>query len=190
MTAPDLVDAELLDLADGVLRQAEYAVERTTVADVDCLLAENSDCVLAVAALVSVEAVVEAQASLAQALVQRVGLAPESPKRWDAYLVLLTVGNIDDIHAEPLFDLAYDLSQVRRIVRSGVRPTVADVERALRPVLPLAGVDRDLNPSDVISALQARLVADGMDKAEVESLIAEFRSTAGDFEEELESVEE
>lgn len=175
----DALDVELLDLADSALRESGYVVQRFAIGGLDYVLAEDVDNVVALTAVVSVDAVLRTEPVVSNVLATRFANLASSPKRWDGYVVLLTSEVPDDSLAEPLFALTYNLARVRRVVRVGVEPTRAGVHRALRPILPLTKVADHIAPGDALRALEERLVADGVPPHDVSLALGEFRAQHG-----------
>lgn len=175
MSAAD-VDDELLALAGEVLRRSEYVVGRVRDQEIPALIAENADNVLAVTATVTVDAAILAEPILSRLLVQQMGGHDLDGKRWDGYVALLTAQNARTAITGPLFGIAYNLRHVRRLVKVGVEPTLAAVERALRPVLSLPTPPSADELADPLALLRARLIQQGIDREAVESSFARFQA--------------
>lgn len=91
------------------------------------------------------------QGSLVDVISQRVGFAEN--KAWDGYLVLLTIGMApsgdSDIEA-----VRYDTTRLRKLVATGEDLAVAgDVERLLRPLLPLRAEQGSITQGSVLDLL-------------------------------------
>jgi len=168
------IDEELLLLVERVLVGAGYAVRVASAADVPYVLAEDRDNILAVTALLEAGMISSVEPAIASALLEHIKSADAGAKRWDAYVVLLTSARTEDEATRDLFDLAYNLIQVRRIVRIDVKPTIADVSRALRGVLPLASSAAEGVLDDPLASLAARLEG-GLGHATVSAAIESFR---------------
>lgn len=182
MTAPSeiaFVDSELVELAEVVLRQAGYAVERGAVEGMPYLLAEDQDNVITATAVLSADDVQRIEPALTRALVERLSDSSLESKKWDGYVVILSSTRPDDDATGALFNLTYNLNQVRRLVRVGIEPTTASVARGLRAVLPLSQTRVDAISIDPLAALQDRLIADGLDAQQVEQALTHFRSIDG-----------
>lgn len=171
-------DLELLELAHVVLERAGYVTSRVAHNGLPLLLAENADIVLSVAATVTVEAAVRAEPVASRALIDRLGSGADQSKLWDAYVALLTSQRRSAESTQVLFDVAYNLRHVRRLVRAGVATTLASVERALRPVLPLKIPQVGTALPDPLDALRDKLAGRGLNPEEVSEEIALFRAAA------------
>jgi hypothetical protein len=169
-------DTELLGLAGLVLRDSGYTVEDGATNGLPYLVAEDLDNVLVAGAVVAIEDVFAIEPTLRRVLLARLGGARAESKKWDGYVVILTSTRPDESMSEALFDLTYNLSEARRLVRVGVEPTTADVARSLRAVLPLTKPSVDGGLVDPLTALEKRLVADGLGRDEVAEAIAGFRA--------------
>jgi hypothetical protein len=179
MTPPphdELIDGELIELAEVVLRQADYAVERGTDDSVAYLLAEDQDNVITVTAVLTADDAQTVEPVLTRVLVDRLSDRSVESKKWDGYVIILTSTRPDDDTTEALFSLTYNLNQVRRLIRVGIEPTTAAVARGLRAVLPLSQTPVDAISTEPLAALQARLIADGLDASQVEQALLGFRS--------------
>jgi hypothetical protein len=129
-------DVELLALAREVLAGEGYSVDSVrTSSGLDLVLAENPLFIVAVAAVPTVDQLRLAESFAADALSQRFADVDLGPKRWDAYLVLLSQESRPEQRedARVVFELTYDTHAVRRIVRLGVIPTMSEVRRSLQP---------------------------------------------------------
>ncbi len=174
---PVEVDAELLQLAEIVLRQSRYTVERIPIDGLPCLLGEDQDNVVVLAAVVAVEDIFNVEPPLSRLLSSRLTDAHAESKKWDGYVIVITSGRPDDSMTEALNALTQNLNELRRLVRIGVDTTRADVERSIRAVLPLSKVTDDAGLLDPLAALEQRLVADGLEAEEVAAAITAFRAT-------------
>lgn len=175
---PAEVDIELLELAEIVLRQSGYTVERLPIDGVSCLLGEDQDNVIVLAAVVAVEDIFNVEPLLSRLLSSRLTGAGAEAKKWDGYAIVITSSRPEDSMTEPLTALTQNLNQVRRLIRVGVDTTRADVERSIRAVLPLSAVTNGAGLLDPLTALEQRLVADGLAAGEVSEAIAAFRAEA------------
>lgn len=172
------VDTELLELAEVVLHQSGYTVAPLSTDGVSYLLAEDQDNVIVLTTVVSVDDVFAVEPALSRALSGRLASAPAESKKWDGYVIVITSTRPDDSMTEALFSLTYDLNQARRLVRVGVEATTAAVARSLRAVLPLSEPTSEAGLLDPLTALERRLVADGLSTEEVAGAIAAFRAEA------------
>jgi hypothetical protein len=175
---PSLADTELVDLAQVVLGEADYVVRRELINGTPYLLAEDPDNVVVLGAVIDVADVLAIEPVLSEILVKRLAEGTAESKKWDGYVVILTSTRSDEDTTEALFSLTYNLSQVRRIVRIGVDATKAAIARGLRPVLPLRESTGDSALTDPLTALEERLIADGLAPAQVDQAMADFRAQA------------
>lgn len=175
----DLVDVELLELAEAVLADNDYSVQRASIEGLEVLLAEDRDSVVVLASLLSPEGTFEVEPKMTNLLASRFERAKGTPKRWDGYVTILASATASGDLGEPLYSLAYNLSRVRRLVRVGVSATRADVQRALAPLLPLSSAEHAMPPTDALRSLEQRLIADGVPEADVSLAMAEFRAQQG-----------
>ena len=168
-------DDSLLELAGVALKQAGYTVVPADAGDLRVLLGEDEHNVVVITALISPDQIVAAESHASRALTQRLVAADLPQKKWDAYVVLLCAQSADDDQTEALTELASNLRHLRRIVRVGVEATLADVARALRPLLPLPVPAVKQRLADPVIALQGMLLRDGLDDAVVQDLMDAFR---------------
>lgn len=171
-------DTELLDLAEDVLRTSGYLVAPTALDGIPSLLAEDQDNVVVVTAVLSADDVLTVEPFLTRALTGRIATSSAESKKWDGYVIILASTRPDDELTEALFSLTYNLHQVRRLVRVGVEATTAAVARSLRAVLPLSEPMGEGGLIDPLTALEQRLVADGLPANDVSVAMASFRLTA------------
>jgi hypothetical protein len=182
MTSPSLpsaaTDNELLELAEDVLRKSGYLVAPTALDGIASLLAEDQDNVVVVTAVLSADDALTVEPFLTRALTGRIATASAESKKWDGYVIILASTRPDDDLTEALFSLTYNLHQVRRLIRVGVEATTAAVARSLRAVLPLSEPMGEGGVIDPLTALEQRLVADGLPPSDVSVAMASFRLTA------------
>lgn len=180
MTDSDVpVDLDLTEIATSVLRDSGFV---STVVDgqPSVLLAEGPYAIVIVGTTTRLSAVSTLNQYAEQALVKALASAKNlGQKKWDTYIVVLTSQaqgeNADDVDA--VYALNYDTRHARRIVRTGVNPTLADVRRALNPLLPLDEMRDESVLDDALSLLQIRLLHHGVSEKDAAEAIAEFRET-------------
>lgn len=185
----DLLDVELLELAEATLVESGYSVQRTTVEGTEMLLAEDKDSVVILASLLSSEAILEVEPPMTDLLASRFERIAGTPKRWDGYVTIITSAKARADLGEPLYSLAYNLARVRRIIRVSVGATQADVERALAPLLPLSTARDGLPRANALQSLEQRLVADGVAEADVSLAMAEFRAQQSEVDQRIDDLE-
>lgn len=181
MTSPAQMppsDADLLAVAESVLSNQGYFVE--ILGDpTNLLLAENAFFVVAVAASHTIQDLPSAQGAAEEALAERLATASIGPKKWDAYLVLLTQAKSpeDDLTTRELYAINYDTTRLRRIAHTGVSPTPESLLHALAPfVAPLEGNATSIQ--DPFARILVALEARGIDRDLANRAIAAFEQGA------------
>jgi hypothetical protein len=113
------------------------------------------------------------QSSLVEVITGHVGHGEQ--KSWDGYLVLLTSGLAPSEDTE-METVRYNTQRLRKIVASGddLR-TPADVERVLRPLLPLGEERARLHEESALDILPRLLEAQGIPKETTQLLVDAFR---------------
>lgn len=150
-----------------------------------CFIAED---VYGVALVAGYESWAEAEAgweilqdSFVDALSTRISKA--NPKAWDAYLVLLVPGELTASQERGVGRIRQDTSRARKLVAAGTElRTLADVERAVLPLLP---IDPQPGPDDYGDPLSAlpRLLAPRIAPDAVNMVLAAFRENKPILEE-------
>lgn len=175
-TATVYWDRELLALARSVLVDEGYAVEEVT-GNVGLLLAENPYFFVGVSATPTISQLMAAQ-SLAEATISdRLAEADPGPKRWDAYLILLTQERSPENKrtTRDLFEINYDTSNLRRIAHAGVPPTLTAVRAALTPFVAPIELDDPLILRDPFDPMVEALAARGVDRDFASRAIMAFK---------------
>ncbi len=116
------------------------------------------------------------QGSLVDLISQKVGYAES--KAWDGYLVLLTPGvtSEDEIEVD---GARYDTTRLRKLVATGNDlSSASDVERFLRPLLPLRIGAQTLTQTSALDMLPALLESQEVDQATTRVLIQAFAQQA------------
>lgn len=172
-------DADLLAVAESVLTSHGYVVE--TVDDpINLLLAENAFFVVAIAASHTIQDLRSAQGAAEEALAERLATASIGPKKWDAYLVLLTQEKSpeDDLTTRELYAINYDTTRLRRIAHTGVSATPESLSHALAPfTAPLEGSSTGIH-EDPFARILVALEARGIDQDLANRAIAAFEQGA------------
>jgi hypothetical protein len=179
------IDMDLIDLEEVVLRQAGYVVEAGITNGMAYLLAEDKDNVIAASAVLTADDVQLVEPALTRVLVDRLSDRTVEAKKWDGYVVILSSSHPDDDATRALFNITYNLNQVRRVIRVGIEPTTASVSRGLRAVLPLSQTHVEEILTDPMEALRSRLVADGLNPDQVDEAILGFGPDYGDISEDV-----
>jgi hypothetical protein len=112
------------------------------------------------------------QGSLVDVISRRIGQTEN--KAWDGYLVLLTTGmapsNDLDIEA-----IRYDTTRLRKLVATGEDLTVAgDVERLLRPLLPLSAERESVTQGSALDRLPELLANYDVDRQTTATIVKSF----------------
>jgi hypothetical protein len=171
---------DLLALASIVLEEAGFATAGVNGTEgVQLLLAENEEFVLAVSQVDDVNDFASADASTSEYLAERIGTRTFGAKQWDTYVVLLCQSHSPDsaVTTTALSDLRYDTHLFRRVVRTGVAPSLPSLADALRPFLPLPEEgDENSALEDPLHHLQRLLPSKGVSAEEAGLAIAAFLS--------------
>ena len=173
-------DPALVLLARDVLAQAGYHHRQISENGETVLLAENRYLIMGLAATATISDFAAAESALT-AIIQneisssRVELGRKS---WELYLVLMTQEKLGEqtTDTQTLFEIGYDSSRFRRIVRVGVIATERAVRRALSMFLDLPESDTGGFPADPLSALSAMLVEQGFDKEIADRVVNIYRN--------------
>lgn len=164
MTTSLTSDSELLYLAKAVLDGEGFAVEEHADESLNILLAENAWFVLAVTAVATIQDLEEAESRVEAILAARMNTADIGPKRWDAYLVLLTRERLlEGTDSRGIFEINYDTRAIRRIARADVGASLADVRYALAPFVAPIELRDPMASRDALEMLVDALVSEGTD---------------------------
>ena len=111
------------------------------------------------------------QGALVDAISQRIGQSEN--KAWDGYLVLLTPGPATD--ASRIEDIRYDTTRLRKLVATGDDLTNAgDVERVIRPLLPLIGGQAAIPARSALDMLPSILADGGINPKTTTAILQAF----------------
>jgi hypothetical protein len=156
-------DRELLALARAIVSEANYAVEEVE-GEITLLLAENPYFLVGVAATPTIAQLLAAESVAENILAQRIEAADPGPKRWDAYLILLTQERSPENSAttRELFEINYDTTSLRRIAHAGVQPTLRAVRDALTPFVAPIQLDDPSLTRDAFEYFLDALIARGV----------------------------
>ena len=176
-------DTDLLHLSRRLLKEEGFVVKDSD-SQPPILLAESPHFLLAVVATTSVSEFPDAEDAAMNALADHIPRDNPGPKKWDAYIVILTrdaasadTGGAALTHS--LFDLAYDRYGMRRIAHVGVEATPAGVRDALAnffalpAVPPMTGTSLSVDP---LSELGDALTKHRVDVEVANRAIAMFQS--------------
>lgn len=171
-------DDDLLQVARAVLTGQGFQVEMLG-GTIDLVLAENSYFVVAVAAMNTIGELIHAEPVALDALAQLLESAILGPKKWDAYLVLLTQeksAESDDVTRD-LYAINYDTSRLRRIAHTGVDPTPDAVSHALAPFVAPSS-KTSIRQGEAFESLLQVLVSRGVDEDLARRAITAFEQGA------------
>lgn len=112
------------------------------------------------------------QGSLVDVISRRVGQTEN--KAWDGYLALLTPGLAPSGDLE-IEDIRYDTTRLRKLVATGEDLVSAgDVQRLLRPLLPLRSEQRSVGSRSALDLLPGILAERGLDRDATTALLQAF----------------
>lgn len=122
----------------------------------------------------------ELQGKLVDVISKHIGQG--EAKSWDGYLVLLTYG-LSPSSESAIETVRYNTTRLRKIVATGedIR-TTADVERVLRPLLPLGPSDAKVGRTAVLDLLPNLLASEGIPQQTTKTLVDAFREQASPLE--------
>lgn len=172
-------DSELLHIAKGVLEGQGYRVESST-AGVDLVLAENPYFVVAVAAMNTIQDLLLGEGLAETSLANRINDSSIGPKKWDAYLVLLTQERSpeDDATTRDLYAINYDTARLRRIAHTGVDATPEAVAHALAPFIAPSEATSPEIQHDPFVALVDALASRGVSRELADRAVTAFEQGA------------
>jgi hypothetical protein len=159
-----------------VLADEGYSVEDIE-AGLSVLLAENRYFVIAVVAVPTISQVLVAEGMAEAILLDRVASSDAGPKRWDAYLILLTQEQSPEsgAAARELFTINYDTAGLRRIVHTDVAPRLSSVRRALAPFVRPITLDDPSIATDPFESLLEALAERGVERDLATRAVTAFR---------------
>ena len=114
-----------------------------------------------------------AQGELVELLSAR--LARPDPKAWEGYLLLFTIGSVPLEARRDVSDLRYNTNRLRKLVATGDDlETVADVQTALLPLLPLELDTPSSSGSGLLARLPELLAAEGVEERVSRAAVSAF----------------
>lgn len=174
MTATDLIAA-----SSGVLEAGGYQPIRTGFPEWDTAstrLFEDKYNVVGVAVFTTCAELLASWADLQGALVDVISrhVGQSESKAWDGYLVLLTMGIAPSNDAE-MEKLRYDTTRLRKLVATGDDlSTAGDVERLLRPLVPLRAARGSASEPTALDLLPGLLAEQDINQNTTEVLVKSF----------------
>lgn len=182
-TAAEILGAEAFTFERVTLRAqtvpADIREREPSFAAVEALLAEDPYFILLILAGPTLDELQVLESTASAHLAERLKERPLGDKAWDGYVVLLTEQRLQDVEdTTGVFDLMYDVSNVRRIVAMGVKPHPESVRRALRPFLRLDRLEVREVLTDVFDDLVDALATEGINRNEAIAAISDFKRRA------------
>lgn len=169
MNGPEL--ARLPDV-ERLLSNAGYAIGHAELAEVPALIAESPYALIACAEFDDWEALEERIFDVQSALTRVAARAP-SARNWDLYVLALVIAEgRDAAHRAIAEAIEGDTRYARKFVRVHVRR--GGLERALRPLLPLA-LAADLEIGNPFEELREELRSLEVDDADADAAVESFR---------------
>lgn len=174
MTATDLIVA-----SSSVLESGGYQPIRTGFPEwntTSTRLFEDKYNVVGIAVFTTSTELLSSWADLQGALVDVISrhVGQTESKAWDGYLVLLTTGIAPSSDAE-IEGLRYDTTRLRKLVATGEDlSTAGDVERLLRPLLPLRTAQGSIGQGTALDLLPVLLAEQGINEKTTEVLVKSF----------------
>lgn len=174
MTATDLIAA-----STSVLEAGGYQAIRTAFPEwntTSTRLFEDKYNVVGIAVFTTSSELLASWADMQGALVDVISrhVGQTESKAWDGYLVLLTTGIAPSSDAE-IEELRYDTTRLRKLVATGEDlSTAGDVERLLRPLLPLRTAQGSIGQGTALELLPGLLAEQGINEKMTEVLVKSF----------------
>jgi len=138
------------------------------------VLAENPYYIIAFQAFDSWSGLMEYYEPIESALSELIGRHPETPKVWDAYLVLVCRAKLYKTEEFDEFsNLIYDTRYTRKLVRTGVSDLTV-VNELARPFVHLEKARSIARERDPLQILGEKMINSGLEKALVNKLITVF----------------
>jgi hypothetical protein len=184
MTAPaELTPTNLLAAASKILLAGGYEQISTASSDWDTAtsrLFEDAYNIVGVAVYDTCTELLTEWSNLQGSLVDTISryITKGESKSWDGYLVLTTPGlapsNADEIEA-----IRYNTTRLRKLVATGEDlRTIRDVERVLRPLLPIAEEKSQITTQSALTLLPKLLLAHDIPTETTRIIVEAFESQA------------
>lgn len=181
MTTPStpLTSTELIAVSASILEAGGYQAIREGFPDwstTSTRLFEDQYNVVGVAVFATCAELIQSWADLQGSLVEvisgRVGTAES--KAWDGYLVLLAAGLAPSADSD-VEAIRYDTTRLRKLVATGEDlKGAANVERLLRPLLPLRAAQASAVGGSALDLLPGLLTEHGIDRDTTVVLVQSF----------------
>ena len=106
--------------------------------------------------------------------------ADNTPKTWDAYLVLVCRSELTSIDQyNELASLTYNVRGTRKIIRTDVQDNLSVLEDVLRPFLSLTDAKVTAKDRDPLGILSQTMIDKGLDRDLVEQMFTTYRESGG-----------
>jgi len=139
------------------------------------VLAENPYYIIAFQAFDSWSKLMEDYEPIERALSDLIGRHPETPKVWDAYLVLVCRAKLFKTEEFDEFsNLIYDTRYTRKIVRTGVSD-LTTINELAKPFVHLERARSLARDRDPLQILGEKMINSGLDKTVINKLITVFK---------------
>lgn len=139
------------------------------------VLAENPYYIIAFQAFDSWSKLMEDYAPIERALSDLIRQHPETPKVWDAYLVLVCRAKLFKAEEFDEFsNLIYDTRYTRKIVRTGVSD-LTTINELAKPFVHLERARSLARDRDPLQILGEKMINSGLDKTLINKLITVFK---------------
>jgi hypothetical protein len=140
------------------------------------LLAENAYFLVGVVATSTISQLLAAEGLAEAAISDRLANENVGPKKWDAYLMLVTQELSPETSSvtKGLFEINYDTSRLRRIAHAGVAPSNAAMRSVLAPfIAPMELTDPTITENPFQSMIRA-LASNGVERQFAQRAIDAF----------------
>lgn len=174
MTATDLIAASTSVLEAGGYQPIREGVPEWNTTSTR--LFEDKYNVVGIAVFATAAELLQSWADLQGALVNVISsyVGQSERKAWDGYLVLLTTG-IAPASDYKIEDVRSDTTRLRKLVATGEDlATPSDVERLLRPLLPLRDQPGSIGQGTALDLLPQLLREQGIDESTTQGLVKSF----------------
>lgn len=174
MTTTDLIAASTSVLEAGGYQSIREGVPEWNTTS--ARLFEDKYNVVGIAVFATTAELLQSWADLQGALVEVIShyVGRSENKAWDGYLVLLTAAIAPDSDHN-IEDVRSDTTRLRKLVATGEDLTSpGDVERLLRPLLPLRDQQGSIGQGTALDLLPQLLKEQGIDEATTTGLVKSF----------------
>lgn len=174
-TTTDLIASASQELLDGGYRQTSRRFPEWETPS--SRLFENEYSIVGLVAFETCEDLLKTWPDVQGMLVDVISrcIGSQESKSWDGYLVLLTPGlSISDVDA--IEAVRYNTTRLRKLIATGNDLKLpADVNRVLRPLLPLRSERLDLEPESALDILPNLLAPDQIPESVTRLLVNAYK---------------